>query len=103
LASAVSGVGTGTTQTESKKNWRELYEAGILEFDSAELLERISEAEQAIDEELVVLMPSVSDDMERQKLEDAKQMLEDEAARCERLSSLGCVWINTRAKRQRPY
>ena len=67
----------GTAQTAQRKNWRELYEAAILEFDSTKLLERISQAEQAIDEELVVLMPSVSDDIERQKLKDARQILQD--------------------------
>ena len=64
-------------QASPAQNWRALYEAALLEFDSVKLLERIAEAEKAIAEEAVMLIRESGDRIERQKLEDAMQTLAD--------------------------
>jgi len=64
-------------QSSPARDWRELYEEALLEFDPVKLLDRIAEAEKAIAEEAVALAHRGGDGIERQVLEDAMQTLGD--------------------------
>jgi hypothetical protein len=55
--------------------WYQLYEAAVLELDTATLKERIDAAQAAIREREIELQPSSAHDEERQMIADARHNL----------------------------
>jgi hypothetical protein len=57
------------------QRWYPLYQAAVLELDTAKLKERIDAAEEAIREREIELLSSRDDDQERHMIADARRNL----------------------------
>ena len=62
---------------KDEKSWKRLYEAALLEFDPHLLLERIAEAEKAIDEQALAQRINGDGNSEKAALQDARVALGD--------------------------